>query len=368
MSLRGFFLCCISSLLLQSCSSLSAEYPYDAPLSEITGLKIPDNFKVSQYDTGRLFDVTLPEEYDLRDIGLTPVKNQGTCGACWSFAATAVLQDVIKIKTDREVLLSDQDLLDCNMEGWSCRGGFIPHDYFFRKGKMGATDGFQYPYQNRQGVCRRDLQPIEKISSWHFIDQSKGRVEAIKQAIYQHGPVWAGIYAGLNFQRFRGGQVFRACEYAQPNHAVAIVGWGKDHFIVKNSWGEGWADQGYARVQFNCNNLGDYANFLIYNDNGKLPDPPEPPKNEKNLCIGEDTAKSRTSLPIEITVYNRTQLPVEINWIDYSGNRQYIFDLNPWQSRKIRTQRRHPFVAIESKTRKCLEMFESKGNTYWGIQ
>lgn len=364
----GFFLLFILSCLLPSgCASFADDYdyPYDASLSQITGLKIPENFQINQEEFGKLYNVSLPEIFDLRDVGLTPVKNQGLCGACWSFAATSILQDIIKIKTGREVLLSDQDLLDCNTEGWNCRGGFIPNDYFFRKGKMGATDGNEYPYQGRQNMCRRNVKPIEKISSWHFVDQRMGRVEGIKQAIFQHGPVWAGIYAGPRFQQFRGGTIFSQCEYQQPNHAVEIVGWGKDHFIIKNSWGAGWADEGYARVAYNCNNLGDYANYMIYKD-GETPE--DPSENKKNICIGENKSKSRTSMPIEITVYNRTQIPVEIFWLDYTGKRQFVIDLASWQARKIRTQKYHPFVAIEKKTRRCLELWQSAGDTYWGIQ
>lgn len=164
--------------------------------------------------------------------------------------------------------------------------------------------------------------------------------------------------------------MFTNCVNRAPNHAVTIVGWGKnpDHFIIKNSWGEGWGDSGYARVAANCNNLGDYANYMIYTDGGKLPDPPEPPDPDMNLCIGEDTAISKRSFPIEITITNRTQTAVDIFWIDYKGDRQYIVGLNPWQSRRLKTQQKHPFVALEKETRNCLELWQSDGKNYWGIQ
>lgn len=351
----------LASVILSCSCSVFAEYPYDYDLKSITGLKIPDNFKVESVQEP-IYRSSLPATFDWRDVGLTPVKNQGVCGSCWAVAATTVFQDVVKIKSGNTVDFSEQELLDCNTEGWNCSGGFIPHDYFYKKGKKGAVSGSSYPYTGSKGTCKRNINVSDKIVGWKFVNQYSDPVTNMKNAIYKHGPLWAGIYADFNLQTFRGGKVFSTCTKATPNHAIAIVGWGIDHWIIKNSWGSGWADSGYARIAFGCNNIGEYANFLEYQGFN-----PEPEK-EVNLCIGEDTATTKTSLPIRITVFNRTQESVDIFWIDYNGNRQYLMTLGTWTWRHINTQRQHSFVAVENKSGNCLQMWKSHGKREWYIK
>ena len=69
-------------------------------------------------------DKTLPTSLDWRDVeGITPIKNQGSCGSCWAFAATAELEAFVKIYYGVELDLSEQQVVSCNPYGAGCNGG-----------------------------------------------------------------------------------------------------------------------------------------------------------------------------------------------------------------------------------------------------
>lgn len=246
--------------------------PYKAELKGLTGLVEPEEslddrlFKVYFYPS-----LSLPEKFDWRDKGLVKVKNQRNCGGCWAFATVSILEDIIKIKQGKERDLSEQYLINCNEEGWNCRrGGWFAHDYHMSKGVEGAVKESQFPYVARDGQCKSGLIPVERIIDWNYIEENP---EQIKHAIYNYGPVATSVYVNSAFQNYRRG-VFRNCSDRQVNHAVTLVGWGPGYWIMKNSWGPNWGEDGYMRIEFGCNNIGYRSNFIVYDDSP--PDPPEP--------------------------------------------------------------------------------------------
>jgi C1A family cysteine protease len=94
-------------------------------------------------------------------------------------------------------------------------------------------------------------------------------IAAIKQAIYDHGPVSAAVCAGLSFSDYTGGYVFETHECSSVDHAIVLVGWDDNQgangiWLLRNSWGTSWGEGGYMRIGYGVNNVGFAANYVVY--------------------------------------------------------------------------------------------------------
>lgn len=212
----------------------------------------------------------LPRHFDWRQEGnLSPINDQGNCGDCWAFALTATLQDYLALKKVADPNLSQQFLLSCNKLGYSCNGGFFnAQDMQVNPGAVMSKD---FPYQASDRVpCNNNLNHPYKITSWAFIPSDSKTdvptVDAIKAAIFQYGTVAVGVGANNDFMDYTSG-VFNSCDNTQPNHAVALVGWDDDgqYWIMRNSWSAQWGEQGYMRIKWGCNSIGESANYIVVN-------------------------------------------------------------------------------------------------------
>lgn len=221
----------------------------------------------------------LPDAFDWRDQGgVTSVKDQGNCGSCWAFGTVGPLEANIKIRDGVEKDLSEQYLISCNTDDWGCDGGWWAHDYHLDKippgePNAGAVYEADFPYVAWEAPCNPPHTHHEKIESWAYIGNEGGvpPVEAIKQAIYNYGPVSAAVCVGSAFQNYTGG-VFETSETCSPyavNHAVVLVGWDDNQgtngvWILRNSWGPGWGEDGYMRIGYGISNVGYAANYVVY--------------------------------------------------------------------------------------------------------
>ena len=216
---------------------------------------------------------TLPSSWDWRaHNGCTVVKNQGSCGGCWAFSTVGAFECAIKRVDGVETDLSEQYLISCNDKGYGCNGGWFLHDMHI---DPGAVLESCFPYQASDVSCKSTCSHPYKLSSWSYVDPNSAipSVEAIKSAIYQYGPVSAAIYATDAFQYYNGG-VFDS-SYNPPsdkpvNHAIMLVGWddSKGAWILRNSWGTGWGENGYAYVKYGVLNVGYGANYVVYEGGG----------------------------------------------------------------------------------------------------
>jgi len=253
----------------------------------------------------------LPRKFDWREQAtLTPIKNQGVCGSCWAFSTVATLQDVMATRGKGQLDLSEQYLLSCNKEGWSCDGGFFAHDYHRTPGAVPESN---FPYQGTQVACKPNLSHLYKIGSWAFLpsanENTPPTVEAIKNAIYTYGPISAGVGASNAFMSHTSG-VFTRCDGTRPNHAINIVGWDDDgqYFIIKNSWGVEWGEQGYGKIKYGCNYIGIAANYIILSSAAPSPTPsPTPPPPTK--CTPEPYANAGNDVKIFRGIYIRLGTP-----------------------------------------------------------
>ncbi len=280
------FLALFSLVSLTSCSTVDVPenkqfipvIPKDAILSSSgklyrTGLKIPKNFKPDVVIKANLGE-PLPATFDWRTkVQLAPAEDQGQCGSCWAMSTSATFQDVKRIFGETDDL-SEQYLLSCTKPGeWNCaNGGFFAHD--MHMSPKGAVLASEYPYTGTDSACRSGLNYKWKLTSWAYLPGGENpSVEDIKGALFKYGPISIGVAADSAFSSYTGG-IFQGSGATQLNHAVNLIGWGTDHWILRNSWGKNWGENGFMRIKFGANKVGAWANFIVYN---KEPDPnPDP--------------------------------------------------------------------------------------------
>lgn len=276
------------------------------PLEKITGIEsqIQGSVKPTINQPVQALS-SLPSSFDWRQNGgVTSVKNQGGCGSCWAFSTVGVVEGIIKIKDKKDVDLSEQYLVSCNNKGYSCDGGWAVFDVVQSSGIALESD---MPYTATNGYCKSTSKPY-KIDSWGYIAGQYGMptVDQIKTAIYKYGPVFACVAADYYFQAYTGG-VFNRNTSSEINHAIVIVGWddSKSAWIIKNSWGTGWGENGYAYIGYNCNKIGYGAAYAVYGGSTPTPQPtpqpnptpqpqPNPTPNGNNLALYKPVQASST--------------------------------------------------------------------------
>jgi hypothetical protein len=220
----------------------------------------------------------LPTYYNWCDLGgCTPIKNQASCGSCWAFGTVGMLESAVKIHDGLTKDLSEQYLVSCNTEGWGCDGGWWGHDYHQWKYSApettaGAVPESEFPYVAWDAPCGGPYSHPNGITSWGILspEWDVASVASIKQAIYDHGPVGVAICVGSGFDGYSGG-IFStneasACSPYDVNHAVILVGWNDTEgtWILRNSWGTGWGENGYMRIAWGTSNVGYRTSYINY--------------------------------------------------------------------------------------------------------
>jgi len=210
----------------------------------------------------------LPSNLSWVDLdGITPVKNQGSCGSCWAFAATAEMEAFIKIYYGIETDLSEQQSVSCNPYGAGCGGGWAPASYYVFRNYGAVLENCE-PYMGMDppaAPCTQDnFLKYGTITDYNYISNN---VEQIKAAL-QYGPVCTAIDASAAFENYASG-CYDAPGYG-TNHLVLIVGYddrscdGNGAWLIKNSWGPGFGVGGYITVQYGAGSVGTSVTQLVY--------------------------------------------------------------------------------------------------------
>ncbi|VFQ63237.1 unnamed protein product [Cuscuta campestris] len=229
-------------------------------------------------------DYPVPASLDWRDKGaVTQVKDQGSCGACWSFSATGAIEGINQIVTGSLVSLSEQELIDCDKSYNSgCDGGLMDYAYKFVLKNNGIDTEEDYPYQGTQNTCNQAKlkRPIVSIDGYKDVP-SNNEKQLLKAVASQ--PVSVGICGSERaFQLYSKGIFDGPCS-TNLDHAVLIVGYGSengdDYWIIKNSWGTSWGMKGYMHMQRNTGSPEGMCgvNMLASYPTKTTPNPPGPP-------------------------------------------------------------------------------------------
>jgi len=194
------------------------------------------------------FDGPVPNGVDWRTQGaVSGVKNQGSCGSCWSFSTTGALESAYKLKHGVMNSYSEQQLVDCcGAKGYQCQGcsGAWPEWALNYINAVGIVSESSYAYTGRVGNCA--VSGGSKIlagSPYRIL--TAGDTGSLKSAVGSE-PISVCLDA-TNWSSYRSG-VFNNCGKTL-NHAVLLIGYDNDgNWIVKNSWGTSWGESGYIRL------------------------------------------------------------------------------------------------------------------------
>jgi len=203
----------------------------------------------------------LPESIDWVSKGaVTPVKNQGQCGSCWSFSTTGALEGAYFIQNGKLESFSEQQLVDCDNrqhggKDMGCNGGLMDNAFSWIEKNGGLCSEDSYPYESgttkKPGSCETSCSIVEGSDIISFTDVPAKSDDSMMQAITQQ-PVSVAIQADQkDFQLYTSGVFTGSCG-TQLDHGVLVVGYGnkdgENFYKIKNSWGTTWGDEGYIYI------------------------------------------------------------------------------------------------------------------------
>jgi len=212
-------------------------------------------------DNKSLGAMAMPDEVNwVTKGGVTPVKNQGQCGSCWSFSTTGALEGAYFVKYGQLASFSEQQLVDCDTrknggKDMGCNGGLMDNAFAWIEKNGGLCTEADYPYSSGTtktgGSCDTSCTVDSKSDIKGFVDVP-AKSDADMMAAIAQQPVSVAIQADQkSFQLYKSG-VFTGDCGTKLDHGVLVVGYGaldgSDYYLVKNSWGTTWGDNGYIRL------------------------------------------------------------------------------------------------------------------------
>lgn len=194
---------------------------------------------------------------------LTPIKNQGQCGSCWAFSATEQLESQYFQKYGQLKTLSPQQVVSCDTTCLGCGGGNPIEAWGYVYSFGGQEMNNEYPYTSgitgQSGTCDSNAADVTEDvgATYHLIAQSPSQ-ESNMLAQIQESPMSVCVDATL-WQTYQGGVITAESGCGtQIDHAVQATGYNAEgnYWIVRNSWGESWGENGFVWLEYGANVCG----------------------------------------------------------------------------------------------------------------
>jgi C1A family cysteine protease len=191
---------------------------------------------------------------------ITPIKDQKQCGSCYAFAATALYEAMVMIKSKGTYNLSLSESYAMFASGYGCNGGSTSWIYYIiAKTGLGIPLSSVYPYSDSYAWMWDKSVNSSYLATNVFspgVSNTKSGValtrnsSAALKAALVNGPVVVSICVSGNFFYYSSGVYSAPCDCAE-NHAVMVVGYNTDkgYWKIKNSWGTYWGEKGFMRVK-----------------------------------------------------------------------------------------------------------------------
>merc|ERR1712142_798301 len=222
--------------------------------------------------------ILLPHAWDWRNVDgknyVSPIRNQGTCGSCYAFASMALLEARLRLLSNNTVtpVFSTQDVVECSDYSQGCEGGFP----YLVAGKyaqdFGVVPESCNPYRGKDGPCSTSQTCPQRFysSNYHYIGGFYGGCNEprMREALVRRGPIAVSFQVYSDLVHYQGGVYHHVPTkfddqiigggfdpFELTNHVVLIVGYGTEpgtnqpYWIVKNSWGEEWGENGFFRIR-----------------------------------------------------------------------------------------------------------------------
>jgi len=221
----------------------------------------------------------LPEYVNWVEVGaVTPAKNQGRCGSCWSFSAIGSIEGAKFLNDGELVSLSEQMMMDCDHTDASCEGGIMETGFQWESREGGLCSESDYPYLAKDSYMCWDSNCTEvsgtRVKS--FTRLNGGNVDELRHSIAIQPTSIAMAANSMEFQFYHEGVFNGTCSHAL-DHGILAVGYGYDeasdldYFLVKNSWGEMWGENGFFKISTFQAEPGDMGMCGILNNYNTAP-------------------------------------------------------------------------------------------------
>ncbi|XP_056625650.1 cathepsin O isoform X1 [Triplophysa dalaica] len=251
-------------------SNQSARYGINQ-FSDLSPKQFKERYLTVQADAVPKFDPTRPDirvktsypvRFDWRDRGVVgPVRNQNACGGCWAFSVVEAIESVSATHAGKLQELSVQQVLDCSYRNHGCNGGSPVETLdWLMKTKLQLVNQVEYPFKAVAGMCQYFSQSHDGVvlTNYSAYDFS-GLEEIMISILVETGPLVV-IVDAISWQDYLGGIIQHHCSSHNANHAVVITGYDTTgdvpYWIVRNSWGTSWGDNGYVYIKIGSNLCG----------------------------------------------------------------------------------------------------------------
>lgn len=257
--------------------------------------------------------------YDLREKGyIGPVRDQGACGSCWAFSAASSFESNYAMRNRRRPNVSEQQMINCIQDATTngCQGGWyfsvfeaMVHDQLKLLGES------QSPYAETQKPCSTTSGNFQAVGygildPYNFFTPAHQSpippdVLDIKEAVLRYGSISTAVAVTMDFQLYTGGVYRGQPNPGNVNHAVNIIGWDDDKgaWLIRNSWGPEWGEDGYMWISYGANHIGSFASWVEakLEADAFIHDPIEPLDNTAKLGIYSELREAQEYMEIYFT-------------------------------------------------------------------